>query len=78
MYAIAAGRSTTNPLHGAAFEEANLRTQRAQGSVDGHARSQGGTSLQNGSPEAESAVETDGGRDREIERRAPGEVNFPA
>jgi MFS family permease len=78
MYAIAAGRSTTNPLHGAAFEEANLRTQRAQGSVDGHARSQGGTSLQNGSPEAESGVETDGGRDREIERRAPGEVNFPA
>jgi putative nucleotidyltransferase with HDIG domain len=25
MYAIAAGRSTTNPLHGAAFEEATLR-----------------------------------------------------
>lgn len=26
MYAIAAGRSTTNPLHGAAYEEATLRT----------------------------------------------------
>jgi hypothetical protein len=26
MYAIAAGRSTTNPLHGAAFEEATLRS----------------------------------------------------
>jgi MFS family permease len=26
MYAIAAGRSTTNPLHGAAYEEAALRT----------------------------------------------------
>ena len=25
MYAIAAGRSTTNPLHGAAYEEATLR-----------------------------------------------------
>jgi len=27
MYAIAAGRSTTNPLHGAAYEEATLRTR---------------------------------------------------
>lgn len=26
LYAIAAGRSTTNPLHGAAYEEATLRT----------------------------------------------------
>ena len=26
MYAIAAGRSTTNPIHGAAYEEATLRT----------------------------------------------------
>jgi hypothetical protein len=25
MYALAAGRSTTNPLHGAAYEEAQLR-----------------------------------------------------
>ncbi len=25
MYAIAAGRSTINPLHGAAYEEATLR-----------------------------------------------------
>jgi len=25
LYAIAAGRSTTNPLHGAAYEEATLR-----------------------------------------------------
>jgi hypothetical protein len=25
MYAIAAGRSTTNPLHGAAYEEAALK-----------------------------------------------------
>jgi hypothetical protein len=24
MYAIAAGRSTTNPLHGAAYEEATM------------------------------------------------------
>jgi putative nucleotidyltransferase with HDIG domain len=30
MYAIAAGRSTTNPLHGAAYEEATLRTAGAQ------------------------------------------------
>jgi putative nucleotidyltransferase with HDIG domain len=30
MYAIAAGRSTTNPLHGAAYEEAALRTAGAQ------------------------------------------------
>jgi putative nucleotidyltransferase with HDIG domain len=29
MYAIAAGRSTTNPLHGAAYEEATLRTAAA-------------------------------------------------
>jgi len=25
LYAIAAGRSTTNPLHGAAYEEASLQ-----------------------------------------------------
>ncbi|MHB8589656.1 MAG: HD domain-containing phosphohydrolase [Candidatus Dormibacteraceae bacterium] len=30
MYAIAAGRSTTNPLHGAAYEEATLRRAGAQ------------------------------------------------
>jgi putative nucleotidyltransferase with HDIG domain len=30
MYAIAAGRSTTNPLHGAAYEEATLRAAGAQ------------------------------------------------
>ncbi len=30
MYAIAAGRSTTNPLHGAAYEEAALRAAGAQ------------------------------------------------
>jgi len=30
MYAIAAGRSTTNPLHGAAYEEATLRTAGAR------------------------------------------------
>jgi len=30
MYAIAAGRSTTNPLHGAAYEEAMLHTTGAQ------------------------------------------------
>jgi hypothetical protein len=30
MYAIAAGRSTTNPLHGAAYEEATLRSAEAQ------------------------------------------------
>ncbi len=30
MYAIAAGRSTTNPLHGAAYEEAALRATGAQ------------------------------------------------
>jgi putative nucleotidyltransferase with HDIG domain len=30
MYAIAAGRSTTNPLHGAAYEEAALRAAAAQ------------------------------------------------
>lgn len=78
MYAIAAGRSTTNPLHGAAYEEANLRTERAQGSVDGHVPSHGGASVQNGSPGAETGAPTDGGRDREIERRAPGEVNSPA
>jgi putative nucleotidyltransferase with HDIG domain len=30
MYAIAAGRSTTNPLHGAAYEEAALRSAGAQ------------------------------------------------
>jgi putative nucleotidyltransferase with HDIG domain len=30
MYAVAAGRSTTNPLHGAAYEEATLRTAGAQ------------------------------------------------
>jgi putative nucleotidyltransferase with HDIG domain len=30
MYAIAAGRSTTNPLHGAAYEEATHRTAGAQ------------------------------------------------
>jgi hypothetical protein len=29
MYAIAAGRSTTNPLHGAAYEEATLRSAEA-------------------------------------------------
>jgi hypothetical protein len=78
MYAIAAGRSTTNPLHGAAYEEANLRTERAQGSVDGHALSQGGASVRNGSSEAESGGKTDGSRDREIERRASGELNLPA
>ena len=33
MYAIAAGRSTTNPLHGAAYEEATLRTAGAQSQV---------------------------------------------
>jgi predicted MFS family arabinose efflux permease len=33
MYAIAAGRSTTNPLHGAAYEEAALRTAGAQSQV---------------------------------------------
>ena len=33
MYAIAAGRSTTNPLHGAAYEEATLRTAGAQPQV---------------------------------------------
>ena len=30
MYAIAAGRSTTNPLHGAPYEEAVLRAAGAQ------------------------------------------------
>ncbi len=30
MYAIAAGRTTTNPLHGAAYEEAMLHTAGAQ------------------------------------------------
>jgi hypothetical protein len=30
MYAIAAGRSTTNPLHGAAYEEASLAHSREQ------------------------------------------------
>jgi hypothetical protein len=70
MYAIAAGRSTTNPLHGAAFEEANLRAAGAKGPVDSHVRT--------GSAEAESGVKTDGGRDREIERQASGEVNLPA
>jgi MFS family permease len=30
MYAIAAGRSTTNPLHGAAYEEATMRTAGVQ------------------------------------------------
>ncbi|TAN33811.1 HD domain-containing protein [bacterium] len=30
LYAIAAGRSTTNPLHGAAYEEATLRAAGAQ------------------------------------------------
>jgi putative nucleotidyltransferase with HDIG domain len=33
MYAIAAGRSTTNPLHGAAYEEATLRTAGTQSQV---------------------------------------------
>jgi putative nucleotidyltransferase with HDIG domain len=33
MYAIAAGRSTTNPLHGAPYEEAILRTAGAQSQV---------------------------------------------
>ena len=33
MYAIAAGRSTTNPLHGAAYEEATLHTAGAQSQV---------------------------------------------
>jgi predicted MFS family arabinose efflux permease len=33
MYAIAAGRSTTNPLHGAAYEEATLRSAGAQSQV---------------------------------------------
>jgi len=33
MYAIAAGRSTTNPLHGAAYEEATQRTAGAQSQV---------------------------------------------
>ena len=41
MYAIAAGRSTTNPLHGAAYEEATLpkrgtaSRQRDDGASDG-------------------------------------------
>ena len=36
MYAIAAGRSTTNPLHGAAYEEANLASAAtANGHPDG-------------------------------------------
>jgi putative nucleotidyltransferase with HDIG domain len=35
MYAIAAGRSTTNPLHGAAYEEATLRPGVVGGRGDG-------------------------------------------
>jgi len=46
MYAIAAGRSTTNPLHGAAYEEATHRTA-------------GGASP-NGSPHEEDSLEPAG------------------
>jgi MFS family permease len=78
MYAIAAGRSTTNPLLGADYEEANLRAAGPQGSVDGRAHAETGAPVQKGSPEAEPGAKTNGGRDREIERRASGEVNSPA
>ena len=38
LYAIAAGRSTTNPLHGAAYERATIRAARR--SMDGNSPSQ--------------------------------------
>jgi putative nucleotidyltransferase with HDIG domain len=78
MYAIAAGRSTTNPVLGAEYEEATQRAEGAQGLVDGHAHAETGAPVQKGSPEAEPGAKTNGGRDREIERRASGEVNSPA
>jgi len=46
MYAIAAGRSTTNPLHGAAYEEATHRTA--------------GAAPPNGSPDQEASLEPAG------------------
>jgi predicted MFS family arabinose efflux permease len=47
MYAIAAGRSTTNPLHGAAYEEATHRTA-------------GGAPLNGAAPEVEPTLEAAG------------------
>jgi MFS family permease len=47
MYAIAAGRSTTNPLHGAAYEEATHRTA-------------GGAPLNGAAPEDEPTLEAAG------------------
>jgi putative nucleotidyltransferase with HDIG domain len=68
MYALAAGRSTTNPLHGAAYEEATRRAANNPGEVDGQPSAEGGVPSPNGSAEVGVDDQTDGGHNNVVPR----------
>jgi MFS family permease len=75
MYAIAAGRSTVNPLHGAAFEEASRRVGVPQNPADRVVNQNGAVDAQ---PDGKTTGRRTGEAERQDDRRAPGELNLRA